>query len=236
MPCYQERASLETTVAGLFLNQPQVDLLVIDDASPDGTGEIAESLARANPKISVLHRSGKLGLGSAYQAGFEWALARDYELIVEMDADGSHQAIHLSELLAAAEQADLVIGSRWVRGGAVVNWPPQRLMISRLGNGYARLLLRSKIRDLTAGFRVYRRQLLSEITADPIAAEGYAFQVELAFRAESGGARVAEVPITFVEREQGKSKMNRKIVFEALRLVTKWGFRRSFEPKTGSSS
>lgn len=232
MPCYQERASLGATVASLFEAQPALDLLIIDDASPDGTGALAEQLAAADRRISVLHRSGKLGLGSAYRMGFEWALARDYELVIEMDADGSHQPKHLEALLEASRTADLVIGSRWVNGGEVANWPRSRMLISRLGNSYARLLLRSKVRDLTAGFRVFQSALLAQIIAEPIRAEGYAFQVELAMRAEATGARVEEVPITFIEREQGSSKMTASIVFEAFRLVTRWGLQGAFRQKT----
>ena len=235
MPCYQEHSSLQATVSSLYEHQPEVALLIIDDASPDGTGALAERLAESNPLISVLHRSGKLGLGSAYMAGFEWALARDFDLVIEMDADGSHQPKHLSEMLAAAREADLVIGSRWVSGGAVANWSLLRVLISKLGNSYARLMLGAKIQDLTAGFRVYRRQLLAEITAEPIVAEGYAFQVELAVRAESSGALVREVPITFVERERGKSKMTGKIVVEAFTLITKWGLLRRLRPSARAS-
>lgn len=223
MPCYQERASLETTVSQLFAAQPEINLLVIDDASPDGTGALAETLARADNRISVMHRAGKQGLGSAYLAGFNWALAREYELIIEMDADGSHQAKHLADMLAAADNADLVIGSRWVPGGAVANWPASRVAISKFGNSYARFMLRSKVRDLTAGFRIYRRGLLAQLIATPIIAEGYAFQVELAVRAERLNSKIAEVPITFIERQHGSSKMSLNIVIEAFTLVTRWG-------------
>lgn len=226
MPCYQERGSLEATVESLFAHQSDLNLLIIDDASPDGTGLLADSLAAGNDRISVLHRNGKLGLGSAYMAGFSWGLERDYELIFEMDADGSHQARHLSQLRSAAETADLVIGSRWVDGGAVANWPRSRVLISKLGNAYARVMLRSKIRDLTAGYRAYRRELLAQLIEQPITAEGYAFQVELAIRAEAYGASVVEVPITFVERERGTSKMTGLIVLEAFLLVTRWGISR----------
>jgi dolichol-phosphate mannosyltransferase len=228
MPCYQERASLETTVSQLFEAQPEINLLVIDDASPDGTGALAETLALADNRISVMHRSGKQGLGSAYLAGFNWALARDYDLIIEMDADGSHQPKHLADMLAATGDADLVIGSRWVPGGAVANWPASRVAISRFGNNYARFMLRSKIKDLTAGFRIYRRGLLSKLIEAPIIAEGYAFQVELAVRAERLNSRVVEVPITFIEREYGSSKMSLNIVIEAFTLVTRWGLAARF--------
>lgn len=224
MPCYQERDNLETTLRALFSAQPEISVLVVDDASPDGTGEIAERLQKEFAQLDVLHRAAKQGLGSAYRAGFDWALERDFELIVEMDADGSHQPKYLAAMLSAAANADLVLGSRWVSGGAVANWPPHRIALSRLGNAYARLMLRSGLRDLTAGYRVYRRELLSELIKHPLRAEGYAFQVELAVRAERMGARVVEVPITFIERENGRSKMTGRIVAEALALITRWGF------------
>lgn len=228
MPCYQERESLEETVTGVLEAQPEIYLLIIDDASPDGTGALADQLAAQNTRVSVLHRSGKLGLGSAYRAGFDWALARDFDLVIEMDADGSHQPKHLEAMLQASKSADLVIGSRWVDGGEVTNWPKSRVLISRLGNSYARLMLKSQIRDLTAGYRVYRNDLLAQIISEPIRAEGYAFQVELVMRAEAAGARLVEVPITFVERERGSSKMTGAIVFEAFQLVTRWGLQRKF--------
>jgi dolichol-phosphate mannosyltransferase len=231
MPCYQERASLEATVNQLFDAQPEINLLIIDDASPDGTGALADALAEADSRISVLHRGGKLGLGSAYLAGFSWAIEREYDLIIEMDADGSHQALHLAEMLTAAGGADLVIGSRWVPGGAVANWPASRIAISKIGNGYARFMLQSRVRDLTAGFRVYRRELLERLIATPIVAEGYAFQVELAVRADRLGAAITEVPITFIERQHGRSKMSLKIVIEALTLVTRWGVAARFRRK-----
>jgi dolichol-phosphate mannosyltransferase len=231
MPCYQERASLETTVNQLFAAQPEINLLIIDDASPDGTGALADALAAADSRISVMHREAKQGLGSAYLAGFSWAIEREYDLIIEMDADGSHQALHLADMLTAAGGADLVIGSRWVPGGAVANWPASRVAISKLGNSYARFMLQSKVRDLTAGFRVYRRALLERLIATPIIAEGYAFQVELAVRAERFGAAITEVPITFIERQHGSSKMSLKIVVEAFTLVTRWGVAARFRRK-----
>jgi dolichol-phosphate mannosyltransferase len=229
MPCYNELGSLEATVADLLEHQPEVSLLIIDDASPDGTGKLADRLAAEDDRISVLHRGAKAGLGAAYLAGFGWALQRDFELIVEMDADGSHRAQDLAAMLDLARLGShLVIGSRWVSGGAVRNWSPLRIAISRLGNSYARFMLRSKIRDLTAGFRVYHRVLLEQLVATAPQAQGYAFQVELAMQAQQLKFSIAESPITFVERANGTSKMSLKIVLEALRLVTGWGFSRRF--------
>jgi len=229
MPCYNELASLEATVTDLFEHQPELSLLIIDDNSPDGTGALADRLAASDPRITVLHRPGKTGLGAAYLAGFDWALARDFELIVEMDADGSHRAQDLGAMLDLTRQGNsLVIGSRWVSGGAVRNWSALRIAISRLGNHYARFMLGSKIQDLTAGFRVYHRGLLEELIKTAPQAQGYAFQVELAMRAQQLGFSVAESPITFVERENGSSKMSTAIVLEALRLVTAWGVRGRF--------
>ena len=223
MPTYNETKSLPRTVASLFEHNPQVSLLIIDDNSPDGTGALAEKLAANDSRINVMHRSGKQGLGKAYLAGFEWGLSREFEFLVEMDADGSHRARDLPNLLAAAEHADLVIGSRWVRGGSVENWPRHRQFISRAGNFYARTVLRCKVNDLTAGFRVFRASLLRRLPTAEIKAQGYGFQVEMAWRAIQSGAVVEEVPIVFVERAEGESKMSTKIVIEALLLTTWWG-------------
>lgn len=228
LPTYNERDSLEISVLEIQRHLPDASVLIVDDASPDGTGEIADELASKNNKISVLHRTSKDGLGPAYVAGFNWALQRNFDLILEMDADGSHRAQDLPRLLEAAADADLVIGSRWINGGAVENWPLSRQLISRFGNFYAAALLGSKLRDLTAGFRVYRRELLTQLISLPVSSHGYSFQVELAWRAETLGARIAEVPIVFVERALGNSKMNSKIVFEALLLITQWGMKRLF--------
>ena len=225
MPTYNESESLRTTIAALFEHNPDVSLLVIDDNSPDGTGEIADALAKENPRVSVLHRAGKEGLGRAYLAGFEWGLEKGYRLLVEMDADGSHRAQDLPKLLTAAADSDLVIGSRWIRGGAVENWPKSRQLISRLGNLYARIALRCKVRDLTAGFRVYRAEVLKNLPLSQIRAQGYGFQVELAWRTLRAGFNVKEVPIVFVERAEGHSKMNSKIVIEALLLTSWWGLK-----------
>lgn len=228
LPTYNEKDSLKETVSHLLEAQPNVSVLIVDDASPDGTGNIANRLSEGDSRISVLHRTHKEGLGPAYLAGFEFGLGEGYELLVEMDADGSHRAEDLGALLSAASRADLVIGSRWVEGGSVQNWPRHRQLISRVGNTYARVLLGSKIKDMTAGFRVYKAELLQKLIHHDLAAHGYAFQVELAWRSERGGAFVVEVPITFIERELGTSKMSSAIVREALWLITTWGFRRLF--------
>jgi dolichol-phosphate mannosyltransferase len=223
LPTYNERENLAIALDSLFEHNPQVEALVVDDSSPDGTGELATALAKSDPRIHVLTRPAKQGLGKAYLAGFGWGFERGYEFMVEMDADSSHRAQDLTAMLQAVKQADLVIGSRWVRGGAVQNWPLSRQMLSRGGNAYARIMLRSKIRDLTAGFRVFRAESLKTIDLTKVAAQGYSFQVEMAWRFERAGLRVVEVPITFVERINGVSKMSSAIVREALWLITRWG-------------
>jgi dolichol-phosphate mannosyltransferase len=227
MPTYNEIENLSTSVNSILKHVATVEILIVDDASPDGTGMLADELAAADSRISVLHRNSKDGLGAAYLHGFEWALKRHYELVVEMDADGSHRAIDLPKLLYAATNADLVIGSRWVAGGEVLNWPAHRKLISRVGNIYAHLMLRTQIKDMTAGFRVFRISFLRQMNLHGVAARGYAFQVEMAMRVHQQGGRIREVPITFVERNHGASKMTTAIVLEALWLVTKWGFYRS---------
>jgi dolichol-phosphate mannosyltransferase len=225
MPTFNELASLEFTVDSLRQEKLAVDLLIIDDNSPDGTGKLADSLR--NDNTFVLHRKDKQGLGLAYLDGFAWAKTHGYEAVVEMDADGSHLATDLQAILKKLETSDLVLGSRWVAGGAVLNWPAYRKAISRIGNFYARMMLRTGINDMTSGFRAFKMSSLNELDLSGIAARGYAFQVEMALRVKRAGGIVAEVPITFVEREHGVSKMTTAIVLEALWLVTKWGFYRS---------
>jgi dolichol-phosphate mannosyltransferase len=200
---------------------------VIDDGSPDGTGAIADGFAERDPHVHVLHRAGKGGLGAAYLAGFAWGLERDYEVLVEMDADGSHRAEDLESLLAAvADGADVVLGTRWMPGGSTVNWPFRRRFLSVAGNRYARAMLSVSMRDITGGFRAYRATALRALDLPTVRGEGYVFQVELALRASDAGLDIREVPITFVEREQGVSKMSRAIVIEAMRRVTVWGVER----------
>lgn len=234
IPTYNEIDSLPVTVAGLRSTVPDVDILVIDDASPDGTGRWADRRAAEDPALHVLHRTGKEGLGPAYRAGFAWALAREYDVICEMDADGSHRPRDLPLLLgAAAGGADLVIGSRWVPGGAVENWPRSRELISRAGNVYTRLALGIGTRDATAGFRAFRRTALETVPLHEVASSGYCFQIDMTWRVLRNGGRVVEVPITFVEREAGVSKMSRDIVVEALSRVTAWGVRHRVRQVTG---
>ena len=231
VPTYNEVDGLERIVGRLRQSVPEVDVLVVDDASPDGTGELADRLAAADPHLRVLHRDAKDGLGRAYLAGFALALDEGYEYVVEMDADGSHDPASLPAMIDLARAGnDLVIGSRWVDGGEVVNWPWVRQAISRAGNWYARTALRSGIRDITAGFRVYRASALKQLELDTVSSQGYCFQVELAWQLERTGHRIAEHPITFVERATGRSKMHSGIVLEALLRVTGWGIAATFAP------
>jgi dolichol-phosphate mannosyltransferase len=223
VPTYNESMNLELVLARLRAAQPGVDVMVVDDNSPDGTGDIADRLAAADPAVSVVHRTEKAGLGAAYLHGFAVALDAGYDVIGEMDADGSHQPEQLGRLLDALRSADLVIGSRYVPGGSVVNWPVQRLLLSRGGNLYVRLLLGISVRDATAGFRVFRRSTLEAIDLGSVLSTGYVFQTDLAYRTVSRGLRVREVPIDFIERERGDSKMTGQVASESLRLITRWG-------------
>ena len=225
VPTYNEADNLAWIVGRLHAAQPDVDVLVVDDASPDGTGDIAEELAGTDPRVHVLHRTGKEGLGAAYLHGFAHALEAGYDVIGEMDADGSHQPEQLHLLRDALTDADLVIGSRWVPGGTVVNWPLRRELLSRGGNLYVRLLLGIAVRDATAGFRLYRRATLEAIDLASVQSTGYVFQTELAARTLQAGLRVREVPIEFVERERGDSKMSGAVAAESLRRITTWGLR-----------
>lgn len=232
MPTYNESMNIRHSIEQLFKHNPDVHLLVVDDNSPDGTAaEVEKLMPSYAKKLFLLKRSGKSGLGPAYLAGFAWAFERSYQRIAEMDADGSHRASDLGALLSQ-KGFDLVIGSRWIRGGSVVNWPLSRVLISKIGNLYTRIVLGTKVRDMTAGFRVYRSSLLKRLPLDKIASQGYSFQVEMAYRSIRLNASVTEVPITFVEREHGASKMSTAIVFEALWLVTRWGAARIFRSKS----
>lgn len=226
MPTFNEIETLERSVKELFRHNSDVELLVIDDNSPDGTGDLADRLGSENSKTHVLHRSGKQGLGKAYLAGITWGLENGFELLVQMDADGSHRAEDLPKLITKASLDGLVIGSRWIPGGAVHNWPWYRKAISRFGNFYAAKMLGSDLGDLTAGFRVYGKELLIQLPLQNVAAQGYGFQVEMTKNVLSAGKRVVEVPIHFVERENGSSKMTTAIVLEAFVLASKWGFER----------
>lgn len=223
VPTYDERDNLERVVARLRAAVPQAQVLVADDNSPDGTGDLADALAAGDENVHVLHRPGKQGLGAAYLAGFAWGLERGFDVLVEMDADGSHQPEQLPCLLDALREADLVLGSRWVPGGSVVNWPLSRKLISRGGTTYARLALGLPIRDVTGGYRAFRADALRRLDLHDVASQGYCFQIDLAWRAVQRGLRVVEVPITFVERERGQSKMSGAIVRESLVRVTAWG-------------
>jgi dolichol-phosphate mannosyltransferase len=223
IPTYNECDNLEPIVTRVHAQLPSADILVVDDSSPDGTGQLADRLAGADRRIHVMHRAGKDGLGAAYLAGFAWALARDYAVVVQLDADGSHPPERLPAMLAALADADVVLGSRYVPGGSVVNWPRHRELLSRGGNLYSRLSLGVGIRDITAGYRMFRTSVLRELTLGEVNSQGYCFQIDMAWRAVRAGFRVREVPITFTERERGDSKMSGSIVREALWRVTCWG-------------
>ncbi len=223
IPTFNELSTLPVIVSRVRASVPEADILVADDNSPDGTGRVADELAAGDAQLHVMHRLGKEGLGAAYLAGFAWALQAGYDVVVEMDADGSHQPEQLPRLLDALRTADLVLGSRWVPGGRTENWPKSRQLISRGGTAYTRLMLGVPIQDATGGFRAFRADTLRKLDLHEVASQGYCFQIDLAWRAVQRGMTVREVPITFVERTAGTSKMSRKIVAEALWRVTVWG-------------
>jgi dolichol-phosphate mannosyltransferase len=223
IPTYDERENIERIVERVVAAVPTAHVLVVDDASPDGTGKLADAIADEDERVQVMHRAGKAGLGAAYIAGFDWGLRNGYDVIVEMDADGSHAPEQLPRMLAALDHADVVLGSRWIPGGAVVNWPRRRKVLSLGGNLYTRMALGIELHDATGGYRAYRRTVLESIDYAGVASQGYCFQVDLARRALDAGYQVVEVPITFVERERGESKMSGEIVREAFWRVTKWG-------------
>lgn len=227
MPTYNERQNLEIMAGRIRESTPDADLLVVDDNSPDGTGDLAEKLAETDPHVHVMHRTEKAGLGKAYIAGFTWALERGYDVIVEMDADGSHRPEDLPRLLdAVAAGADGVIGSRWVPGGKVVNWPRKREMLSRGANIYTRIMIGFNVKDATGGYRAYRASTLRRIDLSNVESTGYSFQVDITVRIVKAGLRIVEVPITFVERERGVSKMDSAIIREAFWRVAQWGVQR----------
>jgi len=223
IPTFNERPTLPAIVGRVRASVPEAHILVADDNSPDGTGEIADELAAQDDHVHVMHRLGKEGLGAAYLAGFAWALQQGYDVVVEMDADGSHQPEQLPRLLDALRSADLVLGSRWIPGGRTENWPVSRQLISRGGTAYTRLALGMPIHDATGGYRAFRAGTLRALDLHEVASQGYCFQIDLAWRAVQRGLTVREVPITFVERTAGASKMSRRIVAEALWRVTIWG-------------
>ena len=228
LPTYEERDNVEPITRAILDATPEVDVLVIDDNSPDGTGEIADDIASREPRVHVLHRAGKEGLGRAYLAGFAWALARPYRLVLEMDADFSHNPRYLPRMLELAQQADLVLGSRNVKGGGTINWGIGRKVLSRGGSFYARTILGLPVRDLTGGFKCFRREVLQAIDLASVECSGYAFQIELTYRAHRKGFRVVETPIVFEDRRVGQSKMSRRIVLEAVSKV--WSIRRRDPP------
>jgi dolichol-phosphate mannosyltransferase len=223
MPTYNERQNLEGMAGRIRDAVPGAQLLVVDDNSPDGTGDLADKLAEVDSRVQVMHRTEKAGLGRAYVAGFNWALDHGYDLIVEMDADGSHRPEDLPRLLTAAQTADAVIGSRYVPGGTVVNWPKSREFLSRGANIYNRIMLGVRIKDATGGFRVYRAATLRKIDLNGIESAGYCFQIDMTLRVLQAGLRITEVPITFVERELGASKMSNTVILEAFARVAQWG-------------
>ena len=220
VPTYNELSNLGQIVPDILAQDERIEILVVDDNSPDGTGELADELAKDNPRIHTIHREGKQGLGTAYIAGFRWALERDYEYVFEMDADHSHDPKHLPEFLEAVQDADLVLGSRYLDGRVtVVNWPMMRLILSYAANIYARLVTGNKLCDATGGFKCFRRTVLETIELDAVRSNGYSFQIEMSFRAKRKGFRITEIPIVFVDRTDGESKMSGAIVREAIWMV-----------------
>ena len=223
VPTYNERESLPVIMSGIRHAEPDVHILIADDNSPDGTGEVADGLSAQHHLVHVLHRTVKAGLGAAYLDAFGWAKSNGYDVVVEMDADGSHRPADLTKILDALTNNDVVLGSRWIKDGRVVNWAKSREVLSRGGNLYTRMWLGIPIHDATGGFRAYRMSALAVMNTDQVESQGYCFQVDMAWRAVKANLRVAEVPITFVERELGESKMDGSIVKEALWRVTQWG-------------
>ena len=225
VPTYNEAENIAPILRRLRAAVPDTDVMVVDDGSPDGTGQIAETIVAGDDQIRVVHRTEKAGLGAAYIHGFREALAAGYDVIGEMDADGSHQPEQLPSLIAALSDADLVIGSRWVPGGSIVNWPKRREWLSRGGNLYVRLLLGIDVKDATAGFRLFKRHTLEAIDLDEVRSTGYVFQTDMVTRTLRNGLVVREVPIEFIERERGDSKMSGAVAAESLRRITSWGLR-----------
>jgi len=220
IPTFNEARNLPQIVPLILKQDPRIEVLVVDDNSPDGTGRLADALAEREPRVHVMHREGKKGLGTAYRAGFRWALERDYEYVFEMDADFSHDPKHLPEFLHAVEEADLVLGSRYLDGRVtVVNWPITRLMLSYAANVYARLITGLKVADATGGFKCFRRGVLAGIDLDAVKSNGYSFQIEMSLRAARKGFRIKEIPIVFVDRTEGHSKMSGAIIREAVWMV-----------------
>ena len=235
LPTYNERQNLEIIVGRIRQSVPDADLLVVDDNSPDGTGDLADKLAETDRHVQVMHRTEKAGLGRAYVAGFTWALERGYDVIVQMDADGSHRPEDLSSLLAALSGADAVIGSRYVPGGTVVNWPKSREFLSRGANMYNRVMLGFSVKDATGGFRAYRAATLRRLDLSNIESAGYCFQIDMTLRVLQAGLTIIEVPITFVERERGTSKMSNAVIREAFFRVAQWGITARLHGRSAAS-
>jgi dolichol-phosphate mannosyltransferase len=229
IPTFNERENITRIIPAVLAQDERIDVLIVDDGSPDGTGDLVDSIAAVNPKVHALHRSGKLGLGTAYVAGFRWALERDYEFVFEMDADFSHNPDRLPKFFDAIQNADLVLGSRYQNGQInVVNWPISRLFLSYSANIYARRVTGLQVFDATGGFKCFRRKVLEAIDLSDVKSNGYAFQIEMTFRAWKKGFRIVEIPIVFVDRTEGASKMSKRIVREAVWMVWRlrwWGIR-----------
>ncbi len=229
IPTYNESENLPRIVPQVLAQDERLEVLVIDDNSPDGTGKLADEIAAQDSRVHVVHRAGKLGLGTAYLTGFRWALERDYEYVFEMDADHSHDPKHLTEFLDAAQDTDLVLGSRYLEGRVtVVNWPMTRLLLSYCANIYAKVITGHRIYDATGGFKCFRRRVLEAIDLDAVHSNGYSFQIEMSFRAWRKGFRIVEIPIVFVDRVEGTSKMSGAIVREAIWMVWRLRFKALF--------
>ncbi len=228
IPTYQESQNISSIIKRVFDSNPYVDVLVVDDSSPDGTAQIVRELQANNKNLFLLINPTKAGLGKAYVVGFNWGLARDYQVFVEMDADGSHAPEQLPSILSNLHNNDVSLGSRWVRGGKIENWPLSRQILSKGGNLYTRLMLGIKVRDATGGYRAYRREVLEKIDLNSIESQGYCFQVDMVRRSLQNNFRIGETPITFTERELGNSKMSRAIVIEAFSRIGFWGIQRLF--------
>lgn len=233
IPTYNEVENIQGAVEQVLQTECRADVLVMDDGSPDGTGNLVAEIAAVEDRVHLVRRTGKLGLGSAYIAGFKWGLERGYDVLVEMDADGSHPVSRLPALLDALDGTGksapvLAIGSRWTKGGSVVDWPKHRELLSRAGNAYARLALSLKVADVTAGFRAYRSSVIARMDLDAIDSKGYCFQIDMTLRVRDIGGQIAEIPIEFKDRQLGESKMSRAIVLEAMLQTTRWGLTRRF--------
>ena len=226
IPTYNEAKTVPILITSLLSLIPDISILIVDDSSPDGTGKLCEDIASRDQRVHVLHRSEKQGLGAAYLAGFSWGLSREFNLIAEMDADGSHRPtdlVRMLEVIRSDATTDLVIGSRWTNGGGVEKWTQTRKLLSKGANRYAKFLLRSSIRDLTAGFRIYRSSVLEDINFSQVKSQGYCFQIEMALEASKLNADIREIPIIFLDRTEGVSKMSARIILEAMIRVTMWG-------------